>query len=120
MTPYQVSSVSAVQAELARLGQRMAGLRLAANITQAELATEAGVSARSIKRLEAGENTSLDTLVRVLNALQLDGRLLQALPDPQVRPVERVRLQGRERQRARGRAGKPSPVQWSWGDEDPS
>ncbi|MHC1481705.1 helix-turn-helix domain-containing protein [Frateuria aurantia] len=117
MTPYKFSSVTTTDAELRALGQRLARIRLAANITQADLARQAGVSARSIKRLEAGDNTSLDTLIRVLAALQLGGRLLQALPDPDVRPVERVRLKGRERQRARAQVAPAKATDWAWGDE---
>lgn len=108
-----------VDATLRVLGQRVASLRLGRNLTQAHVAREAGTSVSSVKRLEAGENTSLDTLMRVLGVLGLDQRLLDFLPDPAVRPVERVRLGGRERQRARpASAGAPKASDWAWGEED--
>lgn len=101
------------------LGERVARLRLSRNLTQASVAREAGASVSSIKRLEAGENTSLDTLLRVLAVLGLEQRLLDALPDPSVRPVERVRLGGRERQRAREPSkAVPKATDWAWGEED--
>jgi transcriptional regulator with XRE-family HTH domain len=95
-----------------------ARIRLSRNLTQASLAEEAGASVRSIKRLEAGENTSLDTLIRVLGALNLGDRLPNALPDPDVRPIERVKREGHERQRARQRKAVPKATDWAWGEED--
>lgn len=108
---------SSVDGELRELGTRVARIRLGRNLTQARLAKEAGTSVRSVKRLEAGENTSLDTLMRVLAALNLADRLSSALPDPGVRPVERVKHEGRERQRARDRITVPKATDWAWGDE---
>lgn len=108
-----------IDASLRALGARVARLRLSRNLTQATVAREAGTSVSSIKRLEAGENTSLDTLLRVLEVLGLEQRLLEALPDPAVRPVERVRHGGRERQRASdGPAAVPKATDWAWGEED--
>ncbi|KTW16884.1 hypothetical protein NS258_03150 [Sphingomonas sanguinis] len=107
-----------VAAELHDLGTRLARIRLGRNLTQASLAQEAGASVRSIKRLEAGENTSLDTLVRVLIALNMGNRLSAALPDPDVRPIERVRRAGHERQRARQRNTILKATDWAWGEED--
>ena len=95
----------------------MAQLRLSRNMTQASLARESGTSARSIKRLEAGENTSLDTLLRVLQVLGLGDRLLDGLPDPGVRPIERVKLHGRERRRASGTPAAPKATDWAWGED---
>src|SRR5690606_34091082 len=89
------------------------------NLTQASLARQAGTSVSSVKRMEAGGNTSLDTLLRVLGVLGLERRLLESLPDPSVRPVERVQHGGRERQRAREAPGRvPKATDWAWGEGD--
>ena len=111
------SSTGPIEAELRELGSRIARIRLSRNITQARLAKEAGASLGSIRRLEAGDNTTLDTLIRVLAALDLSDRLSDALPDPDVRPVERVKFRGNERQRARSRNSAPRATVWAWGDE---
>lgn len=112
-------SAVVIEAHLRALGERVASLRLSRNLTQAQVAREAGTSVSSIKRLEAGGNTSLDTLLRVLGVLGLDQRLLDSLPDPAVRPVERVRLGGRERQRARPAPDDvPRATDWAWGEEE--
>lgn len=109
---------STIEAALRVLGERIATLRLGRNLSQATVAREAGTSVSSVRRLEAGGNTSLDTLYRILSVLGLEQRLLEFLPDPAVRPVERVQRGGRERQRARGAAGRvPKATDWAWGEE---
>jgi transcriptional regulator with XRE-family HTH domain len=111
-------SAASIEGQLRDLGTRIARIRLGRNLTQEGLAKEAGVVTRSIGRLEAGERTSLDTLVRVLTALNLGDRLSSVLPNPDVRPIERVRRQGHERQRARERHTVPKATEWAWGEED--
>jgi transcriptional regulator with XRE-family HTH domain len=98
------------------LCQRLQTIRLARNITQIGLAREAGVSERTIRRMENGGGTSLDTFVRVLIALGLQTALAGLLPDPTVRPVERAAGK-RERQRARLRPTPPGQNTFRWGDE---
>jgi transcriptional regulator with XRE-family HTH domain len=115
---YDVDFETATSTQIeAALCARLADIRLARNLTQARLAAEAGVSLRTIGRLEQGEGTSLDTFLRVLIALRVQQNLAGLLPDPSVRPVERVGLGGRERRRARPRSASGSREPWTWGDE---
>ena len=107
-----------VEANLRDLGARLAKIRLSRNLTQARLAQEAGASLPTIKRLEAGRNSSLDTLLRVLRALDLSDRLLDILPNPDIRPVERVQNDGHERRRARTPAEAKKASDWAWAEED--
>jgi len=99
----------------AALCDRLEQIRLSRNITQQKLADEAGVSLRTIVRLVQGEGVSMDTFIRVLIALGIQDNLETLLPDPSVRPVERVGL-GKERKRARPRPADEKPAQWAWGD----
>ena len=117
MTHYVIGEAVTLEERLAEIGDRVAKLRLSRNITQADLAAEAGLAEKTVKRLEAGRNVSLETILRVLEVFNLGGALVQALPDPEVRPVERVRLGGRERRRASGSTQPPSKEDWEWGDE---
>ncbi|HEX5526888.1 MAG TPA: helix-turn-helix transcriptional regulator [Solirubrobacterales bacterium] len=104
---------------LRELGRRLARTRLERNLSQQQLAYEAGVSKATIERLEAGEAVKSTSLLRVLRALGLLGALDRLIPEPLPSPVERLRLHGRRRQRARGpgeaRQGEAGP--WRWGDE---
>jgi len=109
-------TLAAPEAIESALGEQLEKLRLSKNINQTILAEEAGVSRRTITRLENGEGISLDTLIRVMRALGVVDRLETLLPDPAVRPVERVRMKGRERQRARARTG-PAKEAWTWETE---
>ena len=71
---------------LTELGRRLTHRRIALGRTQAETATEAGVSKRTLERLEAGEAVQTPTLVRVLRELEalavLDALLPPAKPGP--------------------------------------
>lgn len=100
----------------AALCKRLESIRLSRNITQAQLAEKAGVSPRTIGRLEKGQGVSVDTFIRVMRALGIQQNLEALLPDPTIRPVERVGIGGGERKRARpAQAGDKRPA-WSWGD----
>lgn len=105
---------------LHELGFRLARTRLERNLSQQQLAHEAGVSKATIERLEAGEPIKSTSLVRVLRALGMLEALDRLIPMPLPSPVERLRLQGRERHRASG-SRRPTPPAdpgpWRWGDE---
>lgn len=113
--------MSRSQAEIeqlaARIGRGLAAERLSRNLTQAQLATEAGLSLSTLRRLEDGKNVSLDNLIRVMDALQIASRLDALTPALDIRPVERVRPAGRERQRAAPAASAPPASRWAWGDK---
>ncbi|MDO6481885.1 helix-turn-helix domain-containing protein [Shimia thalassica] len=104
------------QVEL-EIGQRLARLRLARNVTQATLAKMAGIGVRTLRRFEAGEPSTLDTFLRVATALDLEEAILSALPEGEIRPIERVSKKGSERKRASRTAAHPAKSIWTWGDE---
>lgn len=97
------------------LCKRLEEIRLSKNISQAELAREAGVSRSTMTRIADGKSISLDSFIRVAQALGLANHLAALLPDPEVRPVERARQDGKQRRRASGKRKPPQP--WTWGDE---
>jgi transcriptional regulator with XRE-family HTH domain len=103
---------------LGELGARVARTRLERNLTQAALAEEAGVSKRTVERLESGEvATQLSVFVRVCRALALVERLDAFLPEPVPSPVAQLKLQGRTRLRASGSKLAPKkPKKWTWGE----
>ena len=83
------------------LGERIRGLRLAAGQTQAAAASKAGVSERSLRDLENGQGSTVQTLVRVLKAIDALDFLDTIAPEPTLSPLQR--LKGRSRRRARSR-----------------
>jgi transcriptional regulator with XRE-family HTH domain len=107
------------KAVLSELGGRLAGARLERNLTQAQLAAQAGVSKSTVQRLESGSvATHLSGFIRVCRVLDLVERFDLLVPEPVPSPVEQLKLRGRKRQRAsaKGKA-KASPQKWQWGDE---
>ena len=100
----------------AALCKRLESIRLSRNITQAQLAEKAGVSPRTIGRLEKGQGVSVDTFIRIMMALGIQQNLEALLPDPIVRPIERVGIGGGERKRARPNQASDERPAWSWGD----
>lgn len=90
---------------LAELGRRLRRYRLQQNLTQADLARDAGVGTRTVRNVESGGDTQLGTLLRILRALGRLDALDAFLPRPGVSPMELLRAGGRERQRAGARRG---------------
>jgi transcriptional regulator with XRE-family HTH domain len=83
-----------------QLGNRLRGRRLLQGLTQQELAAMAGVSLGLLRKLELGSGTaSLDTLVRVVQALGLAAEL-QALFAPPPRSIAELERAQVQRQRA--------------------
>ena len=107
------------EAVLGELGVRLAKARLERNLTQAQLAAQAGVSKNTVQRLESGSvATQLSGFIRVCRALDLVERFDLLVPEPVPSPVEQLKLRGRQRQRASAkRKVKAAPKKWQWGDE---
>ncbi|MDE0695950.1 MAG: helix-turn-helix transcriptional regulator [Boseongicola sp.] len=101
----------------AEIGTRLAQLRLSRNVTQSMLAKKSGIGLRTLRRLETGEPSTLDTFLRVALALGLGDAILGALPTGQIRPIERVSRAGAQRRRARPRTREDRDHAWTWGDD---
>ena len=103
---------------LTELGSNLARHRLDQNLTQADLAREAGISKRTVVRLEAGESTQLTNLVRVLRVLGLAGHLDALAPAPVASPLKQLANQTRRRKRASPARGAAANAVWTWGEDD--
>jgi transcriptional regulator with XRE-family HTH domain len=85
------------------LGSALRSLRLNRGLTQSELAAKAGVALRSIASLERAGNSSLETFVRALNALEAADVIAKLAPQPQVSPLALLRDGDNVRRRVRHR-----------------
>ena len=100
------------------IGQRLASLRLARNLTQQQLAEQAGLGLRTVQRLELGATaTQLSGFMRFCRVLGLLDRLETLIPEPAASPMAQLESQGRRRQRATGRpAASGKKKKWTWGE----
>jgi transcriptional regulator with XRE-family HTH domain len=109
-------------AVLAELGRRLERQRLSRNLTQDQMAEEAGIGRATLQRLERGQSVQTTSLIKLLRALELLQSLDVALPEVLERPIAQLederRRKPRQRARARGRGrAKSTEGPWRWGDE---
>ena len=101
------------------LGRRLARLRLDKNLTQAQLAHEAGVGVRTVQRLEAGTAApQLTMFIRICRALGITDHFNLLIPEPIPSPMQQLKMRGKLRQRASGQstAVAEDPGPWTWAD----
>jgi transcriptional regulator with XRE-family HTH domain len=108
-------------AVLHEIGGRLERRRIDAGLTQAQLAQEAGISKRTVERIEAGRSTDAVMLLRVLRVLKLLETLDQLVPDLPQSPLILLKGRGRARQRVGhsrrspdGTSGRKPAAPWKW------
>lgn len=69
------------------LGAQIHKLRLSRNLDQRSAAEKAGISEKSLRNLEAGRGSTVDTLLRTLKALDFLEGLNTLVPDAAVSPL---------------------------------
>jgi transcriptional regulator with XRE-family HTH domain len=103
---------------LGELGKRLTQVRLGRNQSQEELASAAGVSKRTIERLETGHSVQLSNLVRVYRALNLARNFDQLIPPAAPSPIEQLKLRGKERRRASAhKTSLTASGNWTWAND---
>jgi transcriptional regulator with XRE-family HTH domain len=108
-------------AVLQEIGGRLERRRIDVGLTQAQLAEEAGISKRTVERIEAAHSTDFVMLLRVLRVLKLFETLDQLVPELPLSPLMLLKGRGRARKRVghsrrapnSGAASKAVPA-WKW------
>ncbi len=127
----KISTLLTDDAILAEIGSRIARRRLELQLTQSDVAEQAGIGKRTLERVEAGASAQLSNIIRILRVLELVEGLEGVIPDEQPRPMELLKRKGKVRQRAsKPRDADPSsksasqsaqqikePKPWSWDDD---
>ncbi|MBT4034223.1 MAG: helix-turn-helix transcriptional regulator [Candidatus Marinimicrobia bacterium] len=67
----KINNSTKLDAVLNEIGVRLTQQRLLAKLTQAGLAEKAGVSKRTVERIEAGSSIQLSTMIQVLRVFKL-------------------------------------------------
>jgi putative transcriptional regulator len=101
------------------LGRRLKQARLNADLTQQQVSERSGVSRKVVLSAEHGK-VQLESLVAILQALKLTQNLGAFLPEQAISPLQLLKLQGKQRQRASGaRSSKANTSQAQGVQEDP-
>ncbi len=87
------------------LGERLRRLRLNRNLDQRTTAEKAGISEKALRNLEGGRGSTVETLMRLLKALDYLQGIDMLAPEISVNPLDLLR-QPKAPQRAR-RSAKP-------------
>ena len=96
---------------LRELGARLARIRKQQGYTQPDLADEAGLGVATLRRIEGGQDSQLESWLKLLKALGMAHAIDDLLPEDFRSPMAEVR--GRTRKRA------AAPGAVTWGDEKP-
>jgi transcriptional regulator with XRE-family HTH domain len=113
-----MNNILSDDALLKELGDRLQRNRLNRNMTQAALAKEAGISERTIIRIEQGHSTQLSSLIRLLRSLGLLENMDALVPKPAISPIQQMKVQSKSRQRASSSKTEKASEPWSWGDDE--
>ena len=113
-----ISKLMTDDAILAEIGNRIARYRIDQQVTQADLAEQAGVSKRTVERVEAGASVQFSTdhpdLAGPGFIAGTGSSDLRTTP----RPMDLLKHKGKLRQRASSsQRSDKIPKKWSWGDE---
>ncbi len=117
---HSIAAMNAEQIE-SEIGKRLESVRLNQNISQQDLAEKAGVSRRTISRMENGQGVSFNTLIRVMRALNFTNQLEDLVPSLDIRPIERVQQKPVRKHASSPRKKNPATsskkTAWKWGDQ---
>ena len=117
MANMKVSTLMTDEAILSELGRRLARRRIDSQITKAELAHRAGISKRTVERIEAGASAQMASLIRIFRVLDLMPALDRFLPPAGPRPMDLVKAKGKTRKRvSSGSKARSSDKPWTWNE----
>jgi transcriptional regulator with XRE-family HTH domain len=104
---------------LAEIGERFASRRIDFQLTQAQLADQAGVAKRTIERLESGASIQMLNVIRIFRVLELIPKLDRIIPEVRPRPMDVVKRKAKVRKRASpSHSSESSDEPWNWNDPE--
>jgi len=114
----EITKLLTDEAILVEMGKRIARSRLDLSVTQADVAEQAGVSKRTVERIESGASAQMSSFIRILRVLDLLPGLEQMIPETGPSPMALLRRKGKVRQRAsKRRRSDQTDKTWSWDDD---
>ena len=112
----KITGVETNEIILKELGQRIKDIRINMSLKQEELALKAGVSTRTIVRLETGDNIKIESFLNVLRVLNCIQNVEVLITEQKISP-EMIFNKQKKRQRASTKQKRENTTDWKWGDE---
>lgn len=106
----KIDALTPDNAILREMGRRLAQQRKQHGYSQSQLAEEAGIGIATLKRIEAGDGSQLESWLKLLKALQMVSSIDRFIPESLASPM----AQAMERA---ARNYKLAPSAKRWGDE---
>ncbi len=104
---------------LAEIGERISTRRVELNMTQAAVAKKAGMSKRTVERIEGGASGQTLSVIRFFRALDLMGNLDRLIPEQGPKPMDLLKQKREIRIRASATVHKADPVKsWKWKEDE--
>lgn len=96
---------------LRELGKRLAHLRKQHGYNQTDFSQEAGIGVATLRRIESGKDSQMESWLKILKVLDVTGNIDQIIPPITLSPMEEAT--GKRGQRK----SKPRRAKIEWGDE---
>ncbi|MCF6225445.1 MAG: helix-turn-helix transcriptional regulator [Xanthomonadales bacterium] len=97
---------------LKELGARLARIRKQRGYSQSKLAEDAGIGVATLRRLEAGHDTQMETWLKLMKSLQMISSIDTLLPEVYQSPMAEV-MAAKKRRKKKADTASAS----AWGDE---
>ncbi len=95
---------------LAEVGQRISTRRVDLNMTQAAVAKKAGMSKRTVERIEGGASGQTLSVIRIFRVLDLMESLDRMIPEQDSRPMDLLKQKRKIRIRASNKTQKSESI----------
>lgn len=100
---------------LQELGRRIKDARIAISMTQKEMAQKAGVSEKTVERIEKGENVKIENLLNIFRVLNFLQNIEILIPEQEVLIEET--MDKKRRKRASRKKEINDNSDWKWGED---
>lgn len=112
----KIEKLMTIDAILKELGARLERRRINMHLTQAALAEEAGLSKRTIERIESGLTSQMSSFIRILRVLDLLLGLETLIPSEEISPIDLIKIKNNKRMRASRSKKKEKSSKWKWSE----
>lgn len=98
---------------LKELGERLARVRKQQRMTQTDLAAAAGIGVATLRRIEGGQDSQLESWLKLLKALNMTPAIDGLLPENFRSPMAEAKIKSKRRKINMA----PSKGKFTWADE---